>query len=257
MKQSSFSVSVTLAPHLDQMQIVRDALDSLMRANGISATATARMQIVLDELLSNVINHGFADLSAETTGDPISVSMRIKDAVFSLTIQDQGTPFDPTNSPKMDDKTRPRIGGRGLDMVRALTDSFSHHHDDGSNHTVVTKTVQQDEKGNAPMIAGLEIQETRQAGAANVQLIGRIDSGNAAQLTDHLIALVAAGHKEVTLDMSKLSYLTSAGFRTLLVVSDAAEEAKGELILAFLTEEVKELFDLSGLTPAFIIRSAI
>lgn len=248
------SVSLTLVARLEKMQIVRDALDSLALANAIPAKATARLQIVLDELISNSINHGAQQRHTGRDKDTIKVSMRVENAVFTLSLTDTGPAFDPTLTIYENDANRPRISGRGLDMVRALTDSISYQRINDANQTIATKAIVSKTEGNAPMITGLQIDETRQDGEATVALTGRIDSGNASKLTEHLSGLVSAGHHQLTLDLGKLNYLTSAGFRTLLVVSDAAEEVGGALVLSSLTEEVRELFDLSGLSRAFIIQ---
>lgn len=250
----SYSVSVALPSRIDQMQIVRDALDSLAVAHAIPTKATARLQIVLDELISNAIKHGAYSAVPAEVDDAIEVVMQVKDDVFALHLIDKGPAFDPTQKVYQDDAMRPRIGGRGLDMVRALTDKITYERAHGKNHIIATKSIEPNKEGSPPMMSGLQIDERREAGKATVELTGRIDSGNASTLTEHLSALVTAGHHQMTLDMGKLEYLTSAGFRTLLVVSDAAEEAGGALILSSLTEEVRELFDLSGLSRAFVIQ---
>jgi len=254
MTSAFYSVSVTLLARIEQMQIVRDALDSLAVANAIPNASTARLQIVLDELISNAIKHGASEMRPTGGEAKIEVAMLVEDSVFTLCLTDDGPGFDPTQLVYQTDTSRPRIGGRGLDMVRALTDSMSYLRVNGKNQTIVTKAIEQRHEGRAPMISGLQIEETREADTATVALAGRIDSGNASQVTEHLSGLVAAGHHQVTLDMAKLDYLTSAGFRTLLLVSDAAEEAGGGLTLRSLTEEVRELFDLSGLSRAFVIK---
>ncbi|MGR3500916.1 anti-sigma factor antagonist [Pseudaestuariivita sp.] len=245
------SIVVSVHPTVPQMDLARTALDRFSAVNGFSPSATGRLQIVLDELLSNIVHHGFEP--PVETAERVLVAMRIKAGVVTLTFTDLGKPFDPTQGHPIPQDARPRIGGRGLEMVQSLTDTLTYRRSEGRNITKATKAISLRQDGSQTMIQGLEIEETREGDTARVSLEGRIDSGNAGQLTEHLTALVSAGHKKITLDLAKLKYLTSAGFRTLLLVSDAAEEAGGTLHLANLTEEVRELFDLSGLSRAFVI----
>ncbi len=246
------TVSVTFAPQLDQVHIARAALDSLARENTISASVTARLQIILDELVSNIILHGQSEQNGAFA--PIQATINLTDQTFTMSLIDTSPCFDPSVAAYCDGSDRPRIGGRGLELVQALVDQITHTYQDGKNQTTITKKVTtQGESGIKMKPPGLEIEEARAEGTATVILAGRIDSGNAAQLTEHLTGLVSDGHANLTLDLRRLEYLTSAGFRTLLVVSDAAEEAGGDLMLSQMSEQVRELFDLSGLSQAFAI----
>lgn len=251
MSEVIHSVSLSVAAEMRDVERVRVALENLSVARGFTPTVTARLQIVLDELVSNIIQHGYAGGSTDPTA--IQVSMRLEENKFSMLLSDAAAPFDPSKPAQFDKATRPRIGGRGLEMVAALSDSVTHLRRDNRNLTTVTKSVTFNAKDTHKMATGLNIEEVRQDGSATVALSGRIDSGNAPHLTEHLTEIIRAGHKDIRLDLERLDYLTSAGFRTLLVVSDAAEEIGGGLSLANLSEDLRELFDLSGLTQAFKI----
>ncbi len=85
---------------------------------------------------------------------------------------------------------------------------------------------------------------------------GRIDSSNAASLTEKLNALIADGAVNLLLDLAQLAYLTSAGFRALLIVGDEAEEQGGSLALCNVSGDVRELFEMGGLLDVFVIHDS-
>ncbi len=245
------SVATTIPPDKPAVDATRLALNDLALANAVPRTATTRLQIVLDELVSNILRHGFAH-NPDIAG-LIKVLMSVDGETFKMQIRDPAPQFDPTQARYAVDEERPSIGGRGLDMVHALIDTATHQWIDNTNLTIVTKKINRLTTEDPTMIPGLTIDEERGNGAVTVHLRGRIDSGNASQLTEHLKGLAKGGYAEMTLDMAGLEYLTSAGFRTMLVATDAAEEAGGGLALCNLSEEVRELFDLCGLSSAFRI----
>lgn len=251
LKTTHHSISLTVPADLAALEPMRGALGTLARSHELTASVAARLQIVMDELLSNIITHGLQGVAPHAA--PITVSMTLSGKVFTAVLTDRGPPFDPSQAPFPDDALRPRIGGRGIDLMGALADRITHSLQDGRNVTTVSKTLMDtpDQKDLPAMAPGLTISETRNDGAATIALGGRIDSGNAPQLTTHLTEVVRAGHPDIVLDLAALEYLTSAGFRTFLIVSDAAEELGGELSLTNLSADVQDLFDLSGLTQAF------
>lgn len=248
------SARLSIAPTVQAIQVVRAALDNMARSHGLVPTATAKLHIILDEMLSNIIKHGYGSSdTSKPSQDRIDVTLQLEARDFSILISDGARPFDPTQPAFSVDEERPRLGGRGLDMVKALCNSITYARIDAHNVTTLTKAVTVSAKELDRMPPGLEIHETLAEGAATVALVGRIDSGNASHLTEHLKHTLKNGQIDVVLDLAKLEYLTSAGFRTLLIVSDAAEDAGGSLSLTNLNTDVRELFDLSGLYRAFEI----
>jgi anti-anti-sigma factor len=101
--------------------------------------------------------------------------------------------------------------------------------------------------------SGLTITESRNGDVCVVLLAGRIDSSNASDFTRRLIGLISSGEKSILLDFANVLYLTSAAFRALLVATDEAERNAARLALCSLASQVRELFEMGGLTDAFTI----
>jgi anti-sigma B factor antagonist len=86
-----------------------------------------------------------------------------------------------------------------------------------------------------------------------VEAYGRLDSTAAQEFGDRLVSLVQAGRHSLVVDLKNVAYITSAGFRALLIANRAATQQKGKLALCGVTGEVKRLFDMGGFTAEFLI----
>jgi anti-sigma B factor antagonist len=81
---------------------------------------------------------------------------------------------------------------------------------------------------------------------------GRVDSYTAPQLADAIEAVNKEGKFKIVLDLGGLEYMSSAGFRVLLVAQrNCKRYNRGEVILAKVPKKIYEAFELTGFTPLF------
>jgi len=96
----------------------------------------------------------------------------------------------------------------------------------------------------------LEIEETREGTVVVLALSGQIDSSTAGQLEDVLPACVQRATC-VVLDLASVPYISSAGLRVMLKSIKLAKGAGHTLVLAGLTPQVYEVFQVSGFASIF------
>ena len=82
---------------------------------------------------------------------------------------------------------------------------------------------------------------------------GRLDSTTASELGDRLIALVQAGQNAIVVDLKNIAYISSAGFRVLLIANHVAAEKRIKLALCGVIGEVRRLFEIGDFTGRFVI----
>ncbi len=99
----------------------------------------------------------------------------------------------------------------------------------------------------------MEIAEQQAGEITVVEIKGRIDISTAQLVDERLTSLIKAGRARLVVDLKHLIYISSAGFRALLVAGRLAEETNGTLALCNLSAEVQRLFDLGALTNLFLI----
>ncbi|MBX3058428.1 MAG: STAS domain-containing protein [Anaerolineae bacterium] len=89
--------------------------------------------------------------------------------------------------------------------------------------------------------------------AALVKAAGRIDSSNAAQFDATLKDVLAGGYENIALDLSEISYMSSAGLRAIVAAHRECAKKRGSLVLAAPSERVSEVFSLAGLDSIFTV----
>lgn len=99
----------------------------------------------------------------------------------------------------------------------------------------------------------MEISEQNVGEITIVEIKGRIDSNTAKMFGERLTNLIGAGRARLIVDLKHIIYISSAGFRALLIAGRLAEESKGALALCGLSTEAQRLFDLGCFTDLFVI----
>jgi stage II sporulation protein AA (anti-sigma F factor antagonist) len=93
-------------------------------------------------------------------------------------------------------------------------------------------------------------------GCTIVRLSGRLDTVTAPQCELKFRALLADDLR-VVLDCDGLDYISSAGLRSLLVMSDLVSEKNGRMCLTNLNPNVRSVFDISGCNRALEAKDSV
>jgi anti-sigma B factor antagonist len=89
-----------------------------------------------------------------------------------------------------------------------------------------------------------------------LEVKGRIDSTTAPVLGEKLTGALAIPQRRLVLDLRQLEYISSAGFRVLLLAAKRAEEAGSRFVLCSVSGKVRQLFDLGGFLDLFPISAS-
>ena len=92
-------------------------------------------------------------------------------------------------------------------------------------------------------------------GVTVLEVEGRIDSLTAPDLEAQLVATLSTAQRLV-LDLRKLLYISSAGFRVLYRAVTQAKQKDGKLVLCGLSSTVSELFAIAGFNRLFTITAS-
>jgi anti-sigma B factor antagonist len=85
-----------------------------------------------------------------------------------------------------------------------------------------------------------------------ISVSDRVDSSTSPQFNEALEAITGSGRHNIVVDMTKLEYMSSAGFRALLSAQKECKKfGRGEVVLAAVPERVKEALELAGFTELF------
>jgi len=85
-----------------------------------------------------------------------------------------------------------------------------------------------------------------------VSVKGKVDSYTAPDLIKSINKINNEGRFKIVLDLGKLEYMSSAGFRALLLGQRTCKRYnRGEVVLAGVPKKILEAFELTGFTPLF------
>jgi anti-sigma B factor antagonist len=97
----------------------------------------------------------------------------------------------------------------------------------------------------------LDISTTTVRNARVMTLTGEIDGSTAPQAQEQILALAGPGVK-VALDMTGVTYMSSAGLRMLLVAYRTINgKSDGKIVLVGLSEELKDTMSATGFLDFF------
>jgi anti-sigma regulatory factor (Ser/Thr protein kinase) len=116
-------VIVSTSPHMLQDLFAR--LKPVLAPAEEAGYDTSRVYLLLDELLSNVYRHGYA----EAQGQPIGVRLRLQDRYCHLAVRDLAPTFDSARHAETRSAPHPesgQTGGMGLVIVQSMCESFTH-----------------------------------------------------------------------------------------------------------------------------------
>lgn len=97
----------------------------------------------------------------------------------------------------------------------------------------------------------MELRETREGEVTVIAVSGRLDNASAGALEDRLSQELAGPGRRLLLELSQLEYISSAGFRVLLVAARLARGTNGQMAFACVIGHVRELFEVGGFLKLF------
>ncbi len=126
----------------EQAEVARaaDWLDRCCQAVGLPPELCTTLQIVLDEVLTNIYKYTYTD----TARHAIELSLSTSPALVVLEVIDDGMAFDPTLRPAGApgcEGLMPQFGGHGLTIIARLMDKVTYARRDGRNHLTLRKNV--------------------------------------------------------------------------------------------------------------------
>ena len=96
--------------------------------------------LAIEELVTNCVQYGYDDAHEHT----VMIILSTNDSNLTMSVIDDGHPFDPLTSPppdfSLDIQARP-IGGLGIHLLRQLADHVEYERRDGTNRVTLTKRM--------------------------------------------------------------------------------------------------------------------
>ena len=134
------TVETTIGNRRDELARVAKIVDDLATTHHLAPDVVADVNVVLDEVLTNIIAYGYEDHGAHE----IRVSLTLDADVLEVEVVDDARPFDPTTRAPADVNAplrERRVGGLGIHFVRSLMTEITYARVGNHNRLVLKKHV--------------------------------------------------------------------------------------------------------------------
>jgi len=131
-------LSLEFTNDLDELENLSRNIEYFCKVNGLSGRNTFELNLVIDEVFTNIVSYGFNDKKEHR----IKIDIHIINGELTVRVEDDGAPFDPTASPKTDlncpieDR---KIGGIGLHIINQIMSSVIYKRVKDKNILVLKK----------------------------------------------------------------------------------------------------------------------
>jgi anti-sigma B factor antagonist len=99
----------------------------------------------------------------------------------------------------------------------------------------------------------MDITITKNGNENVITIKGRLDTLTAPELQGPLSTSVQQNKKTI-LNCVELEYVSSAGLRVLLMAEKTSKASKTELVIADISDEIREIFDMTGFSEILTIK---
>jgi len=131
------SLSFRIPADLQEIAILSERIEATMAKEGFSEGDILDTQLAVEESVTNIILHGYAETSGE-----IAITIRLDPGQITIELADQASPFDPLSLPEPDleaDIDDRKIGGLGIFLTRKLMDAVTYRFEDNKNILTMVK----------------------------------------------------------------------------------------------------------------------
>lgn len=96
---------------------------------------------------------------------------------------------------------------------------------------------------------------TEESGLTWVAVKGRLDSMSSPEIQKHMNDLILSGKRTIVVNLEEVTYVSSAGLRVFLDVQKKLKRADGKIIFYKISENVLNVFKMSGFLTIFSVAS--
>lgn len=141
-------LSLSVPNQKEHWPLLRRTLHDYGVCIGMEARMLKKLEVAVEEAVVNVLNYSHATelelkLEHSTMNNQESSTAESNDerSMFSVTITDDGVPFDPTSKESDTEKAinERQIGGLGISLIRQIVDELHYQRTNDRNQLIITK----------------------------------------------------------------------------------------------------------------------
>jgi len=140
METSGETKKVLLVNQLKELKTINQYLEELSGKWDLSLPFTMKLNLVLEEAFTNIVNYGFPD---DKTHE-VTLIFEKQNARLFISLIDDGVTYDPTHASDPDinlSAEEREIGGLGIHLIRKMMDKVTYQRVGETNVLKMEKTI--------------------------------------------------------------------------------------------------------------------
>jgi len=136
-------LKLKLKNSLDEIDRLFENIQSFGEAHGLSRKQAFQLNLVIEELFTNIVSYAYRDRRAHW----IHVTISCGDGRLTVCIEDDGIPFNPATARKPDLEgpvEKREIGGLGIHLCKEMMNGMQYRRKNNKNILTLTKTLSMD-----------------------------------------------------------------------------------------------------------------
>ena len=132
---------ISILNKVEELHKLNAAVEELIGECGLSKKLSMEINLVLEEIVSNIIFYGFEDKKEHL----ITIDFEKDDDELKIVMTDEGSPFDILSTEEFADVDKSaeerEIGGLGIHFVKTLMDRMEYQRRDNKNILTLSKNI--------------------------------------------------------------------------------------------------------------------
>ena len=134
------SITIRLPVDLKEIEHLNRIVRQFGDLHEVPGRTLYAVNLALDEVVTNVVLHGFDDASNQE----VQASLTVREGIITAEVEDGGRAFNPLDAPvpdltaSLDERT---LGGLGIHLVKSLMDRVEYRRDGEKNVLTVRKRI--------------------------------------------------------------------------------------------------------------------
>ena len=132
-------IELNLKAILEDLPRAIESIDNFLRRKGIEKETILKLQLAMDEAITNIIEYGCQDKAGV-----IKIVCNLSAKEITLIIEDNAKPFNPltVKEPELSsDVEKRKIGGLGVFIMKKMMDEVSYEFRNGKNILTLKKKI--------------------------------------------------------------------------------------------------------------------
>lgn len=235
--------------NIDEIARITQFIEELGMTLQLPLGVTMSVNLAIEEAITNIIKHAFP----QGKQSDITLRANVAPGVLTFLIIDEGLSFDPTENSTTADAApleQRLTEGLGLFLIRRTMDQIEYDVINGQNQLTLKKKIDVDFKQEATLKTNL----CKIEGVTILAIEGRLDTANTNDFNTVIQPLLSDFTPNIIVNCEGLSYISSSGLRSLIILQKSVTAHKGSLTMEAMKPEIRKIFDMTGCSNLFTIR---